>query len=80
MGAACGRLVDLVGDDGLRHDGSGLLEVSLRNVRKRVSGESWVWAPSGSVDVSPLQGVTAALFLLEREASKPQTRRSGVVV
>ena len=80
MGAACGRLVDLVEDDGLRHDGSGLLEVSLRNVRKRVSGESWTWAPSGSVDVSPLQGVTAALFLLEREASKPQTRRSGVVV
>lgn len=79
MGAACGQFVDRVEAGTLHHDGQPLLEVSLRNVRQRRVGESWVWAPSGSVDVSPLQGVTAAMFLLEREASKPR-KRSGVVV
>lgn len=79
MGAACGRFVDLVDAGGLAHGGAELLAVSLRNARKRRQGESWQWAPAGSVDVSPLQGVTAALFVLEREASRPKTR-SGVVI
>lgn len=82
MAAGCGRLLGLVDEGQLAHDGGELLRRSVGSVRLRPVGESSLWHPvSDGIDVTPLMGVTAALVLLERGESKPKKpKRSGVVV
>lgn len=80
MGSACGMFVDGVSAGTIRHTAQPLLERSLGAVTQRRHGEAWVWAPKGALDVSPLQGVTSALFVLAQGIARPPKRRSGVVV
>lgn len=82
MAGGCGRVLGLVDERRLFHDGSELLRRSVGAVRLRPVGESSLWHPSrDGVDVSPLMGATSAVVMLERGDRKPEkVRRSGVVV
>jgi len=60
---ACGQLLDLVDDEGLRHLGSGELLSSLKGATRRPLGDAWAWSRKNSaVDISPLVAVTLALW------------------
>lgn len=77
MAAACGLMVDAVAEDRVRHSAQAVIRVSIEQAKRRKVDESWMWAPKGATDVSPLLGVTAALFKLEQLAAKKP--RSGRV-
>ena len=61
-GKACGTLLDLVGQQQLRHLGSNELTVAVRGARTRPLGDAWAWSrKNSSVDISPLVAATLAL-------------------
>jgi hypothetical protein len=78
----CGMFVDMVDSEVLCHTGQGVLAVSLEVVRSKRMGDSFIFVPPLSgVDIAPLKGCVLALFVLERERSKPvEKKRSGQVV
>ena len=60
---ACGLLVDLVDEDGLRHLGSPEIASALRGATTRPLGDAWAWSrKKSSVDISPLVAFTLALW------------------
>jgi hypothetical protein len=61
--AACGRILDLVAEDGVRHRGTDEVVAALRGARPRQLGDAWAWSRKNSaVDISPLVAVTLALW------------------
>ncbi len=61
-GQACGRLLDLIGEERVRHLGSLELLQAIRGARTRPLGDAWAWSrKSSSVDISPLVAATLAL-------------------
>jgi hypothetical protein len=59
---ACGRLVDVVTDETLRHLGSLDLWNAIRGAKPRPLTDRWAWSRSKStVDISPLVAATLAL-------------------
>lgn len=64
---ACGRLVDLVSERGVRHLGSDQLANAIRGAGTRPFGDAWLWSRrSSSVDISPLVAATLALDAASR--------------
>jgi hypothetical protein len=62
FGEACGRFLDAVENDGLRHIRQGSLFGALKGAVLRSSGDASVWARRTSkADISPLVAVTLAL-------------------
>jgi hypothetical protein len=60
---ACGQLVDLVDEHGLRHLGSAELVAALKGATTRPLGDAWAWSrKNSSVDISPLVASTLALW------------------
>ena len=56
---ACGRLVDVVAEQRLRHRGSLDLWNAIRGARARPLGDRWAWSRKNShVDISPLVAAT----------------------
>ena len=61
-GQACGRLVDMVEEDGLAHLGSEELRDAIRGAKQRPLGDAWAWSrKNSSVDISPLVASTLGL-------------------
>jgi hypothetical protein len=61
-GRSCGRLVDMVAADELRHLGSDDLRAAVRGARTRPLGDAFAWSRKHSaVDISPLVAATLAL-------------------
>ncbi len=61
-GAACGKFVDLIREDGLRHLEQPSLTNAIRGAVTRPMNDSWLWSrKSSSVDISPLVAATLAL-------------------
>jgi hypothetical protein len=59
---ACARLVDVVGEQALRHRGSMDLLNAIRGASMRPLGDRWLWSRRrSSVDISPLVAATLAL-------------------
>jgi hypothetical protein len=59
---ACGLVVDLVNERGLRHLASVELAAAVRGARTRPLGDSWAWSRRAStIDISPLVAATLAL-------------------
>lgn len=70
-GQACGRLVDMVNDETIRHLGSTELRDAIRGARTRPLGDAWLWSrKSSSVDISPLVASTLALWAVSAAAPK----------
>lgn len=63
LGQCCGRLVDMVNDNTLRHLGSDELRNAVIGARTRPIGDgSWAWGRKHStVDISPLVAATIAV-------------------
>ena len=60
---ACGRFVDVVTEQSVRHLGSLDLLNALRGAKTRPLGDRWAWSrKSSSVDISPLVAATIALY------------------
>jgi phage terminase large subunit-like protein len=73
---ACGRLVDVVREERLRHLGSLDLWNAIRGARTRHLGDRWAWSrKSSAVDISPLVAATLALW-----AAMGQPESDGEVV
>lgn len=72
MAQACGRFVDVIADGRLRHVGEPKLNVAVAGARRRTLGDAWAWARRDtSVDLSPLVGVTLALWLFSQPVEPP---------
>ena len=60
---ACGLLVSLVENEGVRHRGEPELQSAVRGAARRYYGDSWLWSRKLSrVDISPLVAGTLALW------------------
>lgn len=60
---ACGQLLDLIERAELRHLGQPELASAIRGAAQRPLGDAWAWSrKTSSVDISPLVGVTLALW------------------
>lgn len=60
---ACGRIVDAVNEQTLRHLGSIDLLNAIRAAKTRSLGDRWAWArKTSNVDISPLVAATLALW------------------
>ncbi|MGD6761362.1 terminase [Streptomyces sp. BH097] len=65
---ACGQFYDAVAAGQLVHIGQAPLATALAGARKRDLGDAWAWARrSVGVDITPLVGVTNAMWGLEAE-------------
>jgi hypothetical protein len=74
---ACGQLLDLVGDQRLRHLGSSELAAALKGAKTRPLGDAWAWSRKNSqVDISPLVAATLALWA----AAAPAEREPEILV
>jgi hypothetical protein len=63
---ACGRIVDLVADDRLRHLGSQELRDAVLGAAQRPVGDAWAWSrKNSSVNIAPLVAVTLGLGAVE---------------
>jgi hypothetical protein len=72
---ACGSFVDKVDEDELRHPGQPELALAVDGARKRKVGEAWLWhRRDTSVDISPLQALTLAVYGLKEERPKKEVR------
>ncbi len=72
MAQACGRFLGLVMDEQLRHIGQEQLTAAVTGARRRPLGEAWAWTRRDlSVDLSPLVGVTLALWKLSQPSETP---------
>jgi hypothetical protein len=59
---ACGRLVDAVSEQTVRHLGSQELLAAVRGAKTRPLGDAWAWSRrSSNVDICPLVASTLAL-------------------
>lgn len=60
---ACGRLLDAVKNDRLRHLGQESMDRAVNVATRRDIGTEggWAWAQSGPVDITPLKAATLAL-------------------
>jgi hypothetical protein len=66
---ACGLLVDLIAQRGMRHLGTDELGVAVRGATKRPLGDAWAWSrKSAQTDISPLVAATLALFAASKES------------
>jgi hypothetical protein len=66
MTRACGRLLDLVRDDNLRHLGSQELRDAVLGAKQRDVGDAWAWSrKNSSVNIAPLVAVTLGLGAVE---------------
>lgn len=64
--AACGKLVDLVRDSGLRHIGQPELAHGLRSAKAKPLGDSWAWSRKASPgDITAVIAMTLALFVAD---------------
>ena len=77
LGQACSMMVDAVDAGTVHHPGQTLLTRAASALGKKKTGESWVWRPLDSTDISPFQAATWALFAL---ASKPRNRKPSRVM
>jgi hypothetical protein len=69
-----------VDDAELRHVGQPELALAIDGARKRQVGESWLWhRRDTSVDISPLQASTLAVYGLKEERPKKKSGRSMAV-
>lgn len=72
MAQACGRFLDLVLDGRLVHIGQEPLSAAVAGARRRPLGDAWAWARRDTtVDLSPLVGVTLAVWMLAQPAPEP---------
>lgn len=77
---ACGSFVTKAEEDGLRHLGQPELAIAVDGARKRRVGEAWLWARRDtSVDISPLQALTLAVYGLKEERPKRKSGRAMAV-
>ena len=76
-GQACSMMVDAVDAGTVHHPGQTLLTRAASALGRKKTGESWVWRPLDSTDISPFQAATWALFAL---ASKPRNRKPSRVM
>jgi phage terminase large subunit-like protein len=77
---ACGSFVDKVDEAELHHPGQPELAMAVDGARKRKVGEAWLWQRRDtSVDISPLQALTLAVYGLKEERPKKKTGRSLAV-
>jgi hypothetical protein len=68
FGQACGRFVDAVAEETLRHPGGQVLWNSIRGARTRPLGDRWIWSRrSSTVDISALVATTLALWSAQNE-------------
>ncbi len=68
---ACGHLVDLIEQKGLRHLGSDELRRALRGAKTRPLSDAWAWSRKNSaVDISPLVAATLALWAAAGKTTK----------
>lgn len=59
---ACGRLLDAVEQETLRHGGGEALDTAVRSATTRPLGDAWAWSRKNSgVNISPLVSATLAL-------------------
>jgi hypothetical protein len=60
---ACGRLIDAVAEQTMRHPGGPVLWNAIRGAATRPLGDAWAWSRrSSTVDISPLTAMTFALW------------------
>jgi hypothetical protein len=60
---ACGLMLDLVAEGGLRHLGSLELADAIKGASSRNLADGWVWSRKSSrTDISPLVAATLALW------------------
>jgi hypothetical protein len=75
---SCARrsFVDKVDEEpSLRHLGQPELALAVDGARKRKVGEAWLWhRRDTSVDISPLQALTLAVYGLKEERPKKEVR------
>ncbi|NYV72977.1 terminase [Streptomyces sp. UH6] len=70
---ACGRFYDAVISQRIVHIGQAPLATALAGARKRDLGDAWAWARRGvGVDISPLVGVTSAMWGLTAEIDESE--------
>jgi phage terminase large subunit-like protein len=66
---ACGLLVDLIQQKGLRHLGQPELAVAVKGATKRPLGDAWAWSRKvATTDISPLVAATLALYAASKSA------------
>lgn len=69
---ACGRFVDAVNAEALRHLGTQELQAAVAGLTTRPLGDAWAWSrKSSKVDISPLVVVTLALWGAEGTTVEP---------
>lgn len=78
MREACGGFFDAVMDGAVRHLDQPALNTALAGASKRELEGSWAWnRKTATVDITPLVGVTLALWGLKTSSVKRPRRRSG---
>lgn len=74
-GQACGSLLDLIRDDGIRHLRQPTLDAAVAGVDTRQQADTRVWnRRAGGVDITPLEAVTLAAFAVPRAEPIDVTR------
>jgi phage terminase large subunit-like protein len=76
---ACGRLVDVVTDESLRHLGSLDLWNAIRGAKTRPLSDRWAWSRKHStVDISPLVAATIALWAAMAQPDDESSEELGI--
>lgn len=76
LAQSCGRFVDLVVENGLRHLGQPSLNAAVAGSGRRRLGDAWAWQRREGADICPLVAATVGLWVLEgSEAVPPSTAR-----
>lgn len=74
---ACGMFFDLVEQEALRHLGTDELRSAVRGAATRPLGEAWAWKrTASSSDITPLVGVTLAVFGAAARREQPASWRA----
>lgn len=83
MAKACGMLLDSIDAGTLHHAGGDLLAISVGAARRRKIGDGdlWMWgSDDDSTHIAPLEGVTAALYVLVTSNARRESKAGKVVV
>lgn len=81
FGEACGRMVDLVNEDKVRHRGDPEFQTAVRGARTRAMGEALAWSRKMSVgDVSPLVAASIAAWMAEQRLTTVYADRGILTV